>query len=51
MSESLEISGIDITGFHYDESHLNTWRINPGNDKEGSSFRKELLEAVRKYSK
>jgi len=51
ISNPLEIRGINITGFLYDESQLNNWRINVENDKDGESFRMELVEAVKKYSK
>jgi hypothetical protein len=47
-SDPIEISGINITNFHNDESHLDSWRLNVANDKDGESFRKELLQAVRK---
>jgi hypothetical protein len=51
ISNPLEIRGINITNFHYDESQLNSWRIKVGNDKDGKAFRQELVETVKKYSK
>lgn len=47
----LEIRGINITGFHYDESDLTSWRLNVGNDEESTSFRRKFAELVSKYRK
>lgn len=51
ISNPLEIRVINITGFHYDESHLDSWRIHIGYDKDGQAFRQELVETVKKYSR
>lgn len=47
-ADPLEFKGINISGLHYDESRVESWRINIGNDEEGNSFRKKLADAVGK---
>jgi hypothetical protein len=44
--ESINISGVNITGFHYDESGPVSQIIYVGKDKTGEVFRKELKEAI-----
>ncbi len=46
-NDSFEIQGIDISGFSYDESHLNSWIIDVDRETAGEAFRQELAEAVR----
>lgn len=50
-SNPLKVNGINISGFHYDESHSETSTINIGYDNHGNSFRNELADAVKKYTR
>ncbi len=46
----LKVSGIDISGFTYDESGKNTWTLTIAEDAAGTAFRKALLKMARNYS-